>query len=289
MKLLVSLKTLELESYLKFTNSFLIGLKDYCVNYHEASTNEIKNLLEKYPQIELFISINKNIFNEDIEDLKLKLQELAKLKIKGILFYDLSILNLVKELNLDIPLVIHQEHMITNYNICNYYDDKEVEYAYLSSDITTEEILEIANKTKIKLMVFLVGNILITHSKRKLISNYYEYYQEDNKCNKHILKEKNKEEKYIIEETKQGTNILTYHILNGARAFLTLKDKICYGVFDSNIRGDLEEKDFLKILELYSLVLERKISDEDFLKEIAKISNNYHEGFFNKKTIYKVK
>ena len=66
MKLLVSLKTLELESYLKFTNSFLIGLKDYCVNYHEASTNEIKNLLEKYPQIELFISINKNIFNEDI-------------------------------------------------------------------------------------------------------------------------------------------------------------------------------------------------------------------------------
>ena len=289
MKLLVSLKTLELESYLKFTNSFLIGLKDYCVNYHEASTNEIKNLLEKYPQIELFISINKNIFNEDIEDLKLKLQELAKLKIKGILFYDLSILNLVKELNLDIPLVIHQEHMITNYNICNYYDDKEVEYAYLSSDITTEEILEIANKTKIKLMVFLVGNILITHSKRNLISNYCEYYQEDNKCDKHILKEKNKKEKYIIEETKQGTNILTYHILNGANSFLTLKDKISYGVFDSNIRDDLEEKDFLKILELYSLVLERKISDEDFLEEIAKVSNNYHEGFFNKKTIYKVK
>lgn len=289
MKLLVSLKTLELESYLKFTNFFLIGLKDYCVNYHEASTNEIKNLLEKYPQIELFISINKNIFNEDIEDLKLKLQELAKLKIKGILFYDLSVLNLVKELKLNIPLVIHQEHMITNYNICNYYDDKEVEYAYLSSDITTEEILEIAKKTKIKLMVFLVGNILITHSKRNLISNYYEYYQEDNKCDKHILKEKNKEEKYIIEETKQGTNILTYHILNGARAFLTLKDKICYGVFDSNIRDDLEEKDFLKILELYSLVLERKISDEDFLAEIAKVSNNYHEGFFNRKTIYKVK
>ena len=289
MKLLVSLKTLELESYLKFTNFFLIGLKDYCVNYHEASTNEIKNLLEKYPQIELFISINKNIFNEDIEDLKLKLQELAKLKIKGILFYDLSILNLVKELKLNIPLVIHQEHMITNYNICNYYDDKEVEYAYLSSDITTEEILEIAKKTKIKLMVFLVGNILITHSKRNLISNYYEYYQEDNKCNKHILREKNKEEKYIIEETKQGTNILTYHILNGASSFLTLKDKICYGVFDSNIRDDLEEKDFLKILELYSLVLERKISDEDFLAEIAKVCNNYHEGFFNKKTIYKVK
>ena len=32
-----------------------------------------------------------------------------------------------------------------------------------------------------------------------------------------------------------------------------------------------------------------KIEFEDFLKEIAKISNNYHEGFFNKKTIYKVK
>ena len=67
--------------------------------------------------------------------------ELTKMNIKGLIFYDLSILNIVKELNLSIPLVIAQDHLITNYNICNYYHEKGVEYAYLSSDITKDEIV----------------------------------------------------------------------------------------------------------------------------------------------------
>ena len=47
MKLLISLNTLELETYLKFTNSFIIGLKDYCVNYYEASIEDIKKVIDK--------------------------------------------------------------------------------------------------------------------------------------------------------------------------------------------------------------------------------------------------
>ena len=46
MKLLISLNTLDLETYLKFTNSFIIGLKDYCVNYYEASIEDIKKVID---------------------------------------------------------------------------------------------------------------------------------------------------------------------------------------------------------------------------------------------------
>ena len=176
MKLLISTNTLELDTYLKFTNSFLIGLENYSINYYEANLKEIKELLNKYPKIELFISLNKNIFNSDLKDLKNKLREISKLNIKGLFFYDLSILNIVKELNLNIPLVISQDHLITNYNICNYYLDKGVKYAYLSTDITTEEIKEIKEKSNIKLIVFFFGHLLISHSKRKLVSNFYNYY-----------------------------------------------------------------------------------------------------------------
>lgn len=290
MKLLISLNTLELETYLKFTNSFIIGLKDYCVNYYEASISDIEKVLNKYPTIELFVSLNKNIFNDDLQELKIMLMQLTKIKIKGLIFYDLSILNMVKGLDLDIPLVIAQDHLITNYNICNYYCEKGVEYAYLSSDITKDEIIEISKKSNIKLMTFFFGNILITHSKRKLLTNYYKYYNIAHREKSGLIKEKNKEEEtYYIEENKIGTNILTKKILNGADFFYELKDKIEYAILDSNVRDD-KFNNFLDIVELYSLALKEKISEEEFVEKNKKImGKELYSGFFDKKTIYKVK
>lgn len=341
LKLLVSLNNLELEKYLKFTNSFIIGLKNYSINYYEASFDEIEKVLKKYPDIELFVSINKNIFNDDLDDLRYKLRSFAKLKIKGIMFYDISILSLVNDLHLDIPLVIHQEHMITNYNICNYYAEKGVQYAFLSTDITTDEIMEIREKTKINLIVFVAGNVIVTHSKRKLLTNYCQYIASKN-VNKNDLntlktgviaeKKQNKDkdeqsQKYYIEETDLGTDILTCQILNGAKAFLKFRNYsnlnnsgISYVVLDSNIK-DLKtmyekisdknikaktnqteniheisnkcsnnEQLFLNLLELYDLALNKKIDDTAFLKETSNVLNNDDfDGFFNKKTIYKVK
>ncbi len=289
MKLLISLNTLELETYLKFTNSFIIGLRDYCVNYYEASIEDIKKITHKYPKIELFVSLNKNIFNDDLQELKNMIMQLAKMNIKGLIFYDLSILNIVKELNLDIQLVIAQDHLITNYNICNYYYEKGVEYAYLSSDITKDEIVEISKMSNIKLMTLFFGNLLITHSKRKLLTNFYEYYKVGHREKNGLIKEKNKEEMYYIEENEDGTNILTKKILNGAKFFYELKDKIEYAVLDSNIRDD-NFNDFLAIVELYNLALNDKISEKEFIEKNKEImGKELYDGFFDKKTIYKVK
>lgn len=289
MKLLISLNTLELETYLKFTNSFIIGLKDYCVNYYEASIEDIKKVIDKYQKIELFVGINKNIFNDDLPNLKNMIVELTKMNIKGLIFYDLSILNIVKELNLSIPLVIAQDHLITNYNICNYYHEKGVEYAYLSSDITKDEIVEISKKSNIKLMTFFFGNLLITHSKRKLLTNFYEYYNIEHRKNNGLIRENNKGEAYYIEENKIGTNVLTTKILNGAKFFYELKDKIGYAVLDSNVR-DNKFNNFLDVVELYNLALNGKISEEEFVEKNKKImGKELYSGFFDKKTIYKVK
>ena len=88
------------------------------------------------------------------------------------MFYDLSVLSIVKRLNLNINLVWHQGHMVTNYNTCNYYYDKGCKYAYLATEITVDEIKEIKEKSPINLMAFLFGNPIVSFSKRKLLSNY---------------------------------------------------------------------------------------------------------------------
>ena len=119
LKLLVSVNKKELSEYLEFTDSFIIGLKDFSVNYFEVSLEEIEELLRKYSNINLFIAINKNIFNNDLNNLEENLIKLEKLNIKGIMFYDLSVLSIVKRLKLNLDLVYHQSHMVTNYNIIN--------------------------------------------------------------------------------------------------------------------------------------------------------------------------
>ena len=78
MKLLVGLNTRNILDYLNYTNSFIIGLKDFSINYQEFTCEEIKKLKEDYPNIELFVSINKNIFNSDLNDLEKNLDYLSK-------------------------------------------------------------------------------------------------------------------------------------------------------------------------------------------------------------------
>ncbi len=285
MELLVSLNKKELDDYLQFTNSFIIGLENYAVNYYEASLDDIEKMLAKYPGISLFVSINKNIFNKDLKDLEEKLISLSKLPIKGVLFYDLSVLEIVSRLKLKIDLGIHQTHLITNYNICEYYFEQGVKYGYLATEITALEMAEIKEKTKLKLMAYFVGHPIISHSKRKLVSNYYEYIKKKKTKDLNIINEKDKEQKYYIQETKLGTNVLTYDILNGTKAFLVLKDKLSYGILDNQlIPDDL----FLKVLKLYKLNLDNSISDLELTSKVQELIGD-KEGFFFLKTIYKVK
>ena len=285
MKLLVKIDNQEIGKFKKFTNSFLIGLKNYSVSYLEMDIEEIKKILNDNSDIELFVSINKNIFNEDLDDLKEKLIELAYLNIKGILFYDLSIVSIVKSLGLNINLVYHQTHMVTNYNICNFYYNLGVKYGYLSTEITEKEMREIANNTKMKLMAYFIGHPIISHSKRKLVSNFYQFIGKTNDKKVNIIKEKGKDSKYYIEENKIGTNILTENILNGSRAFVSLKDKLEYAILDNYL---IDNNIFLKILGLFKDNLDNKLDNELFIKKVNKFIG-INDGFFYQKTIYKVK
>lgn len=285
MKLLVKINDKELSKYIKFTDSFLIGLKDFSVNYYEMNLDEIDELLKKYPKINLFVSINKNIFNDDLKLLEDSLIYLSKLNISGILFYDLSVLSIVKRLNLNITLIEHQTHMVTNYNICNFYYNLGCKYAYLSSEITEEEMEEIADNTNIKLMAYFIGHVIISHSKRKLVSNYYNHINKKNNNLINIINEKNKSTKYYIEENNIGTNILTYDILNGTKAFISLKDKIEYGILDNYL---IDDNVFLNILEYYKNYLDNQLSSDELIIKINEIIGEY-DGFFYKKSIYKVK
>ena len=285
MKLLVGLNSKNIPDYLDYTNSFIIGLKDFSINYQEYSVEEIEKILNDYPNIEVFVSINKNIFNSDLNLLEELLYKLNNLRIKGVFFYDLSILSIVNRNKLNIPLVWAAEHMTTNYNTCNYYYDKKVEYVYLSSEITKDEIIEIKEKSPIKLISFFFGYPDVSFSKRKLLTNYF-LYNNLNKEKDWYLITSDEEHSYLIKESSLGTRILYGKVMNGIKPFNDLMDIVQYGILNEEL---MSHDVFIKALDIFNKLNNKKIDVEEANKEITDLVNSDDTVFYYKKTIYKVK
>ena len=260
-------------------DSFIFGLKNYSSGYNDEITiDEIKEIREFYTG-ELFIAINKNIFNRELVELENIMQELDKINISGILFYDLAILSIKNRLGLSIPLVWNQTHMVTNYNTCNYYYDKGCEYGVISSEITLEEINEICKKTKMKLFLNVLGYQIMGYSRRHLLDNYFKSTDKKRDNNTYIIKNNN--EDYIIQEEENGNALYYGKPLNGS---VIVNDvNVDYLILNDN---NFDKDVFIKALVLYKKLVDTK--DENIIKEIDKLVGD-NRGFFFTKTIYKVK
>lgn len=274
MKILVVPTSTNIKKYEKNAQAFLFGLKNFSYTTKiNLNINQIKKIKQQTDK-EIFIKIDKNIFNKDLEKLKQNLIELDKLNINGIMFYDLSVMSIAKNLNLKTPLIWNQNYFVTNYKTCKYYEKEGIQGAVISSEITKEEILEIRKNTKLTLFVNIFGYQMMAFSKRKLITNYFKYLKKKNLKKKNYIIEKDK--KYRIVETQEGTIILSDKILNGIKYKQLFEDNnINYLILDQTM---IKDRPFLKILD----IINNNKQEEIPIK-------NTDELFLNKKTIYKVK
>ena len=274
MKILVVPTNTNIKKYEKNAQAFLFGLKNFSYTTKiNLNINQIKKIKQQTDK-EIFIKIDKNIFNKDLEKLKHNLIELDKLNINGIMFYDLSVMSIAKNLNLKTPLIWNQNYFVTNYKTCKYYEKEGIQGAVISSEITKEEILEIRKNTKLTLFVNIFGYQMMAFSKRKLITNYFKYLKKKNLKKKNYIIEKDK--KYRIVETQEGTIILSDKILNGIKYKQLFEDNnINYLILGQTM---IKDRPFLKILD----IINNNKQEEIPIK-------NTDELFLNKKTIYKVK
>ncbi len=268
----------------KGAKTLLFGLKDLSTYENEISLEE----LNKYKDKEIYLALDKNMFNEDLPKLEESLKEIDKLNIKGILFYDLAVLHISKRLNLKTPLIWNQNFLVTNYKTCNFYEKQNIKGAVISGEITIEEIEQLAKNTKIDLYINAFGYQLMAISKRKLITNYFNHTKEKNQEKVHKMIEK--ENSYPIIENKTCTKIYTKEVLNGIKYLNRLKQAgIKYIILNDIL---LDEEKFNKVAKIYEEALNKNETDQELLereKQIKNIINNTSTLFLDKKTIYKVK
>lgn len=264
----------------KCAPAHLFGIKGLSISDNQISIEDFLNQDNK----EVFIALDKNMFNSDLKFLEEVLIKLSKEKIKGVFFYDISVLSIVKRLNLDINLIWAGDFLTTNYKTIDFYKKDGVKGISISNLLTIDEICEIIEKVQVKTFVNIFGYQLVAVSKRNLISNYFEYINEEKNNDIYTMIERGKE--YKTKEDEYGTKIYSNYILNGIKYLKKLKDS---GV-DYIILNDFEidKKIFSKVLSIYKKALDFK-DDLDILdKEINSLIET-ETGFFDKKTIYRVK
>ena len=278
MKILIYQKNIEeIEKTKDLVDGYIIGIKDMSVNanMYIADLNILNNIDK-----DIFISMNKNMHNGDLIKLKELLLELNKHNIKGVLYYDIAVLNIYKSLNLNYDLVWSQEHLTTNFSTINYFNKFGVNYTYLSSDITEEEIIEISKNAKSKLIVNLFGYLPMFVSKRHIVKNYLEYFKLDDNSSVNYMTKENKT--YPIIDNNLGTSVYSNNILNGIKTSLNID--VDYIVLNS---FNIELDKFISVIEMFKGV--NKDNVLEYEERINNMFSNVDNGFLNTKTIYKVK
>lgn len=239
--------------------AFLFPLDNYCVGYKTYSIDIIKSIdvSNKY------LLLNRVLDCKDIDNLKIILNDIEG--IKGIVFEDIGVYNLVKELNLNIELILFQNHFATNSISVNYWLDR-VDSIILSNEITGKQIRNIVSIAKKGVCIHLYGYNQVMYSRRLLLKNWSDEFNIPYK-NNNVISDVSTNIKFRAIENEYGTVMYSENIYN-ASTLLDLENVKYFYVNPTMIE--------------HSRVME-------FLNGDNNIKENEDDGFLNKKTIYKLK
>lgn len=256
----------------------ILSLKGFSVNtLYQVSMDELDNLFKILKNKEIFISLNKNIENNELEILEKILLELNKYPIKGVLYSDTAFVTFKDELNYD--LVWAQEHLTTNYETINYWNSFGVNYTYLSSDITLNEINSIRDNTNVKLIANIFGYVPMFTSKRHLVKNYLNTFNiKDNSFINYIKKEG---KVYPIIDNDH-TCVFTNNILNAINEYFNMN--VDYFVINGFL---IEDNKFNKALKIIHNINKDNVIDS--FNKINELFLNTDSIFLYKETISRVK
>lgn len=247
----------------KEITGLIIGVKGLSIYPLELPIEEIISIANNTDK-DIIVALNKMIHNSDLNFVKDIFIKLKGSKIKKILFYDLGISNICKEINIDKELILSQEHLNASRNSNEFYYNQGITNTFITSDITKEEILEINNNTKMNIYYTVYGYLPIFYSRRYLLTNYFKYIEKNMLDNTYYII--NNDLRYMIKEYNYGT-IIYSPLINLINKIDEIKDI-------DNLVIDLSYTENINIIDNF-------INNE---KE-----ENTYTGFFDKRTIYKLK
>lgn len=253
-KLLVQIDDLnQIKEYKKLgVTNFLFALKGFSVGYKDFTFDDISLL-----DVNVYIFSNRILTDSDIDYfLTLKVPE----NVLGFIVEDIGLYMVLKKMGYKI--INFQNHLNNNYKTVNvllrYYDS-----LMLNNDLTIDEMQKIINNADKKVCIRLFTREMVLYSRKKLITNYYDYY--DKKERKQILDINLNGKDFLVSENEFGACFFNKKV-NDLRNVLNKfnDDKVLFYLVEASLIDNFKE----------------------FLD--GKEYDYTTTGFLDKKTIYKI-
>ena len=252
-KLLININKIEeIAEYKKIgITNFLFAVKGFSIGYNTFELNEIPE--------DSYLLINRVMDTKSIEELRLRKDELTK--FKGIIFEDLGVYNILRDL--EIELIWFQNHFTINNESMRFWLSR-VDSAVIGNEITSTEIESIIENASKPLVLNVLGKNQIMYSRRTLLSNFNKYNNLDN-YNDMTLDVHGTKDEFFARENELGTVIYNNEYFN-------------YLEFAKSLNEDK--------IKFY-LIMNLDLNPND-LEEILNGKSFGNDGFLNKKTVYKM-
>ena len=240
--------------------AFVFALKDYSVGYPNTYNYEDIIAIDGNK----YLLINRLLDCTAVESLREIL--VSQMNIKGIIYEDLAVYQIVHKNNLPYELIYFQNHFQTNQKAVSYWLNHGVDSLVIANELTFEEIQKLSDRFPNKLIIQVFGHNQIMYSRRLLLNNYFKKFNLMPK-NEGILKEPITGIEFIAWENEYGTVLYSPKVFNGAKL---IKNTEPYYFLINSV--------FVNHQDIISFLTEQ----ESFLAE-------QDEGFLNTETIYRLK
>ena len=152
------------------------GGKDFSLraNAKNFSREEMKEAIEfaHSKGKKAYVTVNIVFHNEDLAGLEDYLRYLASIKVDAIISSDISVINMVREHNIDLEVHISTQASILNHEAALFYKEMGATRVVLAREASKEDIKRIKEETGLEIECFAHGAMCTSISGRCVLSNY---------------------------------------------------------------------------------------------------------------------
>ncbi len=262
-----------------------LGLKEFTMraNAKNFSLNEVKKVIElcHNKKVKVYVTLNTIIYDKEIK----KIENIIK-KLKdadGVIFWDLSVLELLKKYK--IKPILSTQASVSNFESAKFYYELGVKRIVLARELSLEQIKEIIKKIKkekldLEIECFIHGAMCVSVSGR-CFSSQFLFNRSANRgdCLQPCRRE------YIIKDKDEGYELeLDNNFVMSAKDLCCLPfiDKLIkIGVNAFKIEGRNRDARYVAVTtKIYRKAIDGK-ADKDDLKELEKVYNRgFSSGFY---------
>lgn len=235
---------------------------------------------------EAAINFTRFFMEEELDECERLLLACVDLNIDRIYYTDTCVLQIAKIHGFEDKCIYDPQTLMTNASDAQFYIDEGIHSVTASNQITLEELCEMGKQLKEHCEVMIHGRMLMMHSKRPLLSSYFEFVKmKSHAASKDLyLMEENREERMPIFEDEQGTHVYSGYTLC---SFNEIQRLSASGIQEFRISAvHLSVEEACTVLSDYKRVLNHEVNGQALFEAYQKNKpeQNISTGFLYRAT-----